>query len=55
MSELLVALRKKTTFECEELHRGFITAMNGLAALAILEEKVCSCCRLEYEMDFDTL
>lgn len=42
MSELLVALRKKTTFECEELHRGYITAMNGLAALSILEEKVRS-------------
>ena len=40
MEELLTQLTKKARLECEESHRQFVAAMNGLAALDIVDEQV---------------
>lgn len=40
MEELLESLIKKTRYECEEAHRGKVAAMNGLAALQIIQKQV---------------
>ncbi|XP_077977892.1 E3 ubiquitin-protein ligase SHPRH-like [Glandiceps talaboti] len=39
MEELLKSLTQKTKLECEESHRQFICALNGLAALHIIREE----------------
>jgi E3 ubiquitin-protein ligase SHPRH len=38
MEELLAQMIKKTTVECEDSQRVLFTAMNGMAAIAIIEE-----------------
>ena len=40
MEELLAQLTKKVRIECEESHRQYVFALNGLAALAVLKEQV---------------
>ncbi|XP_076304854.1 E3 ubiquitin-protein ligase SHPRH [Tachypleus tridentatus] len=41
MEELLTSLIKKTKLECEEAHRQLIAALNGLAAIHIIQEELC--------------
>ena len=39
MEELLEQMMKKVTLECEDWHRQFIAALNGLAGIDIIEAK----------------
>ncbi|TRY78378.1 hypothetical protein TCAL_01692 [Tigriopus californicus] len=39
MENLLEQMTKKVTLECEDAHRQLIAALNGLAAIAIIEEQ----------------
>ena len=43
MEDLLVSMSKKARLECEEAHRQLVAAMNGLAGLHIINEKVGHC------------
>lgn len=40
MSELLESMIHRTVRECEEAHRQFVASLNGLAAIALIEEDV---------------
>jgi hypothetical protein len=40
MEELLQQLIKKMRYECEDAHRQFVAAMNGLAGLHLLQDEV---------------
>lgn len=40
MVELLGSLTKKVRIECEESHRQYVAAMNGMAALAVIDNQV---------------
>ena len=39
MEELLDQMMKKVTLECEDWHRQYIAALNGLAGIDIIEER----------------